>query len=739
MSPRRLACLGLFLASTVAHAQGSPPPKADAKTAPTAKAPKADPKKSPAPDVPDLYALVARPDTEVSALARRYDADHGALKRKYPLVTAHGDYARLRKFFADWLSAVDHIELASLSGPGVDELARLRDRIERHGKELDDGYRKTAEVGPLVPFAADIVKLEEARRTLELFDPAKLAGRLTGLGTQIDRARKELADAKGDTVRGVLLTKARAERAAEAVTSLRAVLKSWHGFYAGYDPLFTWWTAEPFREADTALDRYARLLKEKAPGRPKDDKDPPKPADLPPAATGPSDIPDPKALIDKPSEMAAVIQRFQADIQGRGRLPGLADLNPTERRERQTKQVAGWLAGLAKIDFDKLSPPARIDYLLVRNALRRTADRLKQPDAEGGGRPRRKDSNEIVGRPIGREALLAALASEMIPYSPEQLVELANREYAWCEAEMKKAARAMGFGDDWKAAVEKVKTLHVAPGGQPKLVRDLALEAIDYLRANDLVTVPPLAAETWRMDMMSPERQRFNPFFTGGEVITVAFPTDTMSHDQKLQALRGNNIHFSRATVHHELIPGHHLQQFMTQRHQPQRLAFPTPFWTEGWAVYWEMVLYERGFPRGPEDRVGLMFWRMHRCARVTFSLGFHLGKMTPQECIDFLVDKVGHERENATAEVRRSFAGGYPPLYQAGYLVGAKQFWALRQELVASDKMTEKAFHDAILKEGILPVELVRAALTGQKVGRDFVPGWKFAGELPGAEWPKK
>jgi len=316
---------------------------------------------------------------------------------------------------------------------------------------------------------------------------------------------------------------------------------------------------------------------------------------------------------------------------------------------------------------------------------------------------------------------------------------MANREYAWCEAEMKKAAREMGCDDDWKAAVEKVKNLHVAPGGQPKLVRDLALEAIDYVRAHDLVTVPPLAAETWRMDMMSPERQRYNPFFTGGEVISVAFPTDTMTHEQKLQALRGNNIHFSRATVHHELIPGHHLQQFMTQRYQPQRQAFGTPFWTEGWAVYWEMVLYEKGFPRGPEDRVGLLFWRMHRCARVIFSLGFHLGKMTPQECIDFLVEKVGHERENATAEVRRSFQGGYPPLYQAGYLVGAKQFWALRQELVTSGKMTEKAFRDAILKEGIMPVEMVRAAITDQKLSREFVPSWKFLGDLPGAEWPKK
>ncbi|HJZ89236.1 MAG TPA: DUF885 family protein, partial [Gemmataceae bacterium] len=333
----------------------------------------------------------------------------------------------------------------------------------------------------------------------------------------------------------------------------------------------------------------------------------------------------------------------------------------------------------------------------------------------------------------------AELTSEMIPYSPEELIAIAHKEYAWCEAEMKKASRAMGFGDDWKKAVEKVKTLHVEPGHQPELIRDLAREAIDYVRRHDLVTVPPLCEETWRMEMMSPQRQLVSPFFTGGEVISVAFPTNTMAHEAKLQSLRGNNIHFSRATVHHELIPGHHLQGFIAARDNSYRGSFGTAFWTEGNALYWEFVLYDMGFPRTAEDRVGFLFWRMHRCARVKFSLGFHLGKMNPQQCIDLLVDKVGHERENATAEVRRSFAGGYPPLYQAGYLVGAKQFWALRHELVDSGRMTEKAFHDAILKENHMPVELVRAVLTNQKLTRDFVPTWKFAGDLPAAEWPSR
>jgi hypothetical protein len=48
---------------------------------------------------------------------------------------------------------------------------------------------------------------------------------------------------------------------------------------------------------------------------------------------------------------------------------------------------------------------------------------------------------------------------------------------------------------------------------------------------------------------------------------------------------------------------------------------------------------------------------------RIIFSLNYHLEKMKPQQCIDLLVDKVGHEPANAEAEVRRSFTGRYGPL----------------------------------------------------------------------------
>jgi uncharacterized protein (DUF885 family) len=122
-----------------------------------------------------------------------------------------------------------------------------------------------------------------------------------------------------------------------------------------------------------------------------------------------------------------------------------------------------------------------------------------------------------------------------------------------------------------------------------------------------------------------------------------------------------------------------------------------------------------------------MLFWRMHRCARIIFSLNFHLGKWTPQQCVDFLVDRVGFERANAEGEVRRSFVGGYPPFYQLAYMIGGMQLYALKKELVDTKKMTMKQYNDAIYSEGSMPIELLRAIITNQPIKRDFKTGWRF------------
>ncbi|WP_313514586.1 DUF885 family protein [Sphingobacterium sp.] len=338
------------------------------------------------------------------------------------------------------------------------------------------------------------------------------------------------------------------------------------------------------------------------------------------------------------------------------------------------------------------------------------------------------DGSNIAGKRVGKEVLNKMLKDEMISYNADELLKIADKEWQWCVAELLKASKEMGFGEDWKKAQEKVKNSYVPEGKQPELINELYDKAMNFINEKQLIDIPPLADETWGMIMMTPERQLVNPFFTGGREISISYPTNTMTYDQKMMSMRGNNPHFSLGTVQHELIPGHHLQYFMNRRYKPYREQnFNTPFWTEGWTLYWELLLYRMGFPKTPEERIGMLFWRMHRCARITFSIKFHIGEWTPQQCIDYLVNQVGHEPANALGEVKRSFEGSYDPLYQLAYMIGGLQLLSISDEMVGSGKMTYKEFHDRVIKENYMPMEMLRAILTNQNLNPDHQSSWKF------------
>ncbi|MDH4069958.1 MAG: DUF885 domain-containing protein [Ignavibacteria bacterium] len=548
-------------------------------------------------------------------MIRQFEEDLGSVQRTYPLRMSGHHQERVRKFLLQWRQSLEERPVGEFSREDQIDYLLFMNYLDRSLREQELEMARLAELAPVLPFAPRLIGLEEERRRMSQVNAELAAGVLDEVDREIQKMHEAVAGGmdEGDSeTAAVRVSVVVANRAAMECLNLQIMLEKWYGFYAGYDPVFTWWVEAPYKRVRRSLEAYSEFLRAEVVGVSADDKD------------------------------------------------------------------------------------------------------------------------AIVGDPIGREALVSALRYEMISYSPEELIRIAEQEYEWCETEMKKASRELGYGDNWLEAVEHVKTLHVKPGQQPELIRQLAVEAIQFLEERHLLTIPPLAKETWRIQMMSAERQKVSPFFTGGEVITVAFPLDSMQHEQKLMSLRGNNIHFSRATVQHELIPGHHLQQFMTRRYHEYRKLFWTPFWVEGWALYWEMRLWDLGFPRSAEDKVGMLFWRMHRCARIIFSFSFHLGKMTPQECVEMLVTKVGHERDNATAEVRRSFGGSYPPLYQAAYMVGALQFREMFEEYVGGRRIAEKDFHDRILEENMMPVEMVRLLLGTEPVPGRSMPEWRF---YPGIE----
>lgn len=536
----------------------------------------------------------------LAPVVARFRSDLASLERVRDITAGPRREAALRELYQAWQARLAEIDATGLALEDRIDHALMARELAYRLEQLDFARGRYREAAPLLPGVDALIALAEARRALEYPD-----GRASA--DVLDRSRRALADLQtrlDKDPKALGTSPIVAFRAARLLDGVRGDLRQWHGFHAGYDPDFSWWTRQPYEALDKQLEASAKLLRDKLAG---------------------------------------------------------AD-NP----------------------------------------------------------------ETIIGDPIGREALRAGLRHELIPYTPEQLMQLAERELAWCQRELAKAAREMGQ-DDWRAALEIVKSRHPAPGEQPKLVVELADEAIAFMEENQLLTVPELAKRDWRMTMLTPEYQLQAPFFLGGQDVWVAYPTDTMPHDKKLMALRGNNRHFSRAVVHHELIPGHHLQYFYNTRYQPHRELFDTPFWGEGWALYWEFRLWDMGFAKTPEDKIGMLFWRSHRAARILFSLGFHLGEMTPDQAVALLVDRVGHEPENARAEVRRSFAGDYGPLYQIAYMIGGLQFDALHQEFVASGRMSERDFHDTILKGGPMPVAMVRARLLGELAPGELARDWRF------------
>jgi uncharacterized protein (DUF885 family) len=648
--------------------------------------------------------------------------------------------ARLKRFDMDWQAALAKLDAAKLSTAARTDLAILKNVVAADLTQLDSDGVAIAELAPLMPFATTLIDLSEARIRLEDVDSRKAAGQLTGVTRQIAEMRARLEKEPG-RVPG--LTKELAARGADAVDGLRNSMTTWFNFSNGYDPVFTWWMGMPFQQLDAALQGYAAFLRQLP--VPAGASTPRAATVTIPAAPAPAiaEVPDLDALMRLPQdEMTPIVERFVTAGAGRAdAAPGAGRGNAAGGRAATNSPGSGhpkqyyidWLAALKTLDFDRLSRNAQVDYLFIKNASERY---LARADVTLDPNPTRKtDSTGITGAARGRAGLLQDLADEMIPYTPEQLIALAEKEFAWCDAEMRKASRQMGFGDDWKQALEKVKGMHVEPGRQPAVIRDMLLEAVDYVRKKDLITVPEIASESLHMSMMTPEAQLVNPFFLGGAQIIVSYPTNTMEYDARLQSMRGNNIPFSHATAFHEMIPGHNLVGYVGARsagYRP-RIGGSTPFYTEGWPLYWELLMYDLGFHDTPEEKVGALFWRMHRCARIIFSLKFHTGQWSPQESIDFLVDRVGHERDNATAEVRRSFQGGYGPLYQAGYLLGGLQLRALRRELVDSRQLTDRQFHDEILRQGNMPIALIRLSVGKQRLTRDMSIDWPFYGEDPG------
>ena len=168
------------------------------------------------------------------------------------------------------------------------------------------------------------------------------------------------------------------------------------------------------------------------------------------------------------------------------------------------------------------------------------------------------------------------------------------------------------------------------------------------------------------------------------------------------------------STAFHEAYPGHHMQGAVALEkenlHPIQRYFFLSGF-GEGWGLYSERLADEMGLFSSDVDRLGLLSNEALRAARLVVDSGMHALGWTRQQSIDYVLAHTTETEARATAEVDRYIA---VPGQATAYMIGALEIRKLRDEAKAKlgDKFDIRAFHDAALEDGSLPLWVLRTKI---------------------------
>jgi len=244
-----------------------------------------------------------------------------------------------------------------------------------------------------------------------------------------------------------------------------------------------------------------------------------------------------------------------------------------------------------------------------------------------------------------------------------------------------------------------------------------------FLQEKNIITVPPNIAPVTVIE--TPE---FLRTMIGGIAYQPAGPFDTVQHgyfyvrplgdlaDRTLLESRYKYVHRRgfKGSVVHEAFPGHHLQlQIAGMNPDPVRKWQFNIMMIEGWALYCEQMMYEKGL-YGNEDAaqwLGVLGGIRFRAARIVADVSLHTGRMTYDECVKWMQDavqsKTDSDKKYIETEVRRYTVS---PAYQMAYLMGKLEIMKLRDAMMLNQgsAFSLQAFHDKLLAEGSVPPTLM-------------------------------
>ena len=310
--------------------------------------------------------------------------------------------------------------------------------------------------------------------------------------------------------------------------------------------------------------------------------------------------------------------------------------------------------------------------------------------------------------------------------SPEELIKDALFNYQFIRSEMKALAWQIAQDRGWddKSLVSVLRELkkEQIPQGKILQVYQQRLATIeDIIRREDLISLPKRDANI-RLATAAESAATPAPFMSPPQLINNTGQFGEFVLVQSNPAAKGDAVmddwsHYAItwALTVHEARPGHELQfaRLVENGTSLARAIFArNSANSEGWGLYAESIMQEF---MPPEAQLFNLYTRLMRAARMFMDPMVNTGKMTHAQAIKFMTEQFALSPAMAGSEADRY--AFWAPGQATSYFYGYMNLMRLRTELeiALGDQFDQREFHDTVLKQGILPPDLLREAVLSE------------------------
>ncbi len=295
---------------------------------------------------------------------------------------------------------------------------------------------------------------------------------------------------------------------------------------------------------------------------------------------------------------------------------------------------------------------------------------------------------------------------------PATIHQIGLDELKRIHADMLEIAREVGFEGDLRAFIEKMRT---DPAQHNKTPEEIMRRHAEILKRSDanlpklFGVLPKIPYELKEMERFraeaAPEAYYYNAPDDGSR--PAYFYVNTVRPETR-------PIYTMESLAYHEAQPGHHFQLAIAQekKNWPMFRRFESiNAYIEGWALYSELLGYQLVGYNDPYSRFGQLTYDTWRSSRLVVDTGMHAMGWTREKAIQFMKDNTALSEQNIVSEVDRYIAW---PGQALGYKIGQLEILKLRREAETrlSRKFDIRRFHDELLCQGSLPLDLLRARM---------------------------